>query len=79
VCHARELTGTSIAALGGGVFQNVRLLATLTTALEAKGFRVLVPRLLSPNDGAVSYGQAAVAAARLASRSHPSSGGVSCA
>jgi hypothetical protein len=27
---------------------------------------VLTPRVLSPNDGAVSYGQAAVAAARLA-------------
>ena len=29
------------------------------------GLTVLVPRLLGPNDGAISYGQAAVAAARL--------------
>jgi hydrogenase maturation factor HypF (carbamoyltransferase family) len=28
--------------------------------------RVLVPRRLSPNDGAISYGQAVVAAALLA-------------
>jgi hydrogenase maturation protein HypF len=47
------------------VFQNARLLVTLARRLEALGLRVLVPRALSPNDGAVSYGQAAVAAARL--------------
>jgi hydrogenase maturation protein HypF len=52
-------------ALGGGVFQNARLLGTLRRRLAAHGFTVLVPRQLSPNDGAVSYGQAAVAAARL--------------
>jgi len=53
-------------ALGGGCFQNARLLASLRARLEARGLRVLVPRQLSPNDGAVSYGQAAVAAAQLA-------------
>ena len=30
------------------------------------GLEVLLPRRLGPNDGAVSYGQAVVAAARLA-------------
>jgi hydrogenase maturation protein HypF len=53
-------------ALGGGCFQNARLVTSLVRLLAAHGFAVLVPRLLSPNDGAVSYGQAAVAAARLA-------------
>jgi hydrogenase maturation protein HypF len=53
-------------ALGGGVFQNARLLASLAGRLEAQGLRVMVPRVLSPNDGALSYGQAVVAAARLA-------------
>jgi hydrogenase maturation protein HypF len=58
-----ETRGT--VALGGGVFQNARLLATLRRRLAARGLTVLVPRRLSPNDGAVSYGQAAVAAALL--------------
>ena len=35
-------------------------------ALEPSGLRVLVPRVLPPNDGAISYGQAAVAAATAA-------------
>jgi hydrogenase maturation protein HypF len=57
--------GLEVVALGGGCFQNARLLATLACRLEARGLEVLVPRQLSPNDGAVSYGQAAVAAAQL--------------
>ena len=51
--------------LSGGCFQNARLLVSLKARLESRGLRVLVPRQLSPNDGAVSYGQAAVAAATL--------------
>ena len=57
--------GIGTIALGGGCFQNVRLLTSLTARLEARGLRVLVPRQLSPNDGAISFGQAAVAAAQL--------------
>jgi hydrogenase maturation protein HypF len=57
--------GLSTVALGGGCFQNARLLVSVRARLEARGFRVLVPRRLSANDGAVSYGQAAVAAALL--------------
>jgi hydrogenase maturation protein HypF len=53
-------------ALGGGSFQNARLLAHMRQRLTAGGLRVLVPRQLGPNDGAISYGQAAVAAAVLA-------------
>ncbi|GIW53569.1 MAG: carbamoyltransferase [Gemmatimonadales bacterium] len=52
-------------ALGGGVFQNARLLASVTERLRSLGLEVLWPVRLSPNDGAISYGQAAVAAARL--------------
>lgn len=58
-------TGIGTAALGGGCFQNARLLASVRRRLEAAGVRVLVPRRLGPNDGAISYGQAAVAAAIL--------------
>jgi hydrogenase maturation protein HypF len=51
--------------LGGGVFQNARLLDSVAAGLSAVGLRVLVPRALSPNDGAISVGQAAVAATLL--------------
>lgn len=57
--------GLGTVALGGGCFQNARLLAGVTGGLEQAGLRVLAPRRLGPNDGAVSYGQAVVAAARM--------------
>lgn len=57
--------GVGTVALAGGCFQNARLLVSLRARLEARGLRVLTPRRLSPNDGAVSYGQAVVAAALL--------------
>ena len=53
--------------LSGGSFQNLRLLASTRERLERKGFRVLSHRLVPPNDGGISYGQAAVAARRSAS------------
>jgi hydrogenase maturation factor HypF (carbamoyltransferase family) len=43
----------------------VRLLVSMRERLEHKGLRVLQPERLSPNDGAISYGQVAVAAALL--------------
>lgn len=64
--RAVEATGITTVALGGGTFQNARLLVSLRRRLEGRGLRVLVPRALPPGDGAISYGQAAVAAARLA-------------
>jgi hydrogenase maturation protein HypF len=64
---ARLAEATSIVqvAIGGGVFQNARLLERTAAALEAHGLTVLLPMRLSPNDGAISYGQAAIAAALL--------------
>jgi hydrogenase maturation protein HypF len=64
-CVAAD-TALGIVALSGGVFQNARLLATVRRRLVERGFEVLVPRALSPNDGAISFGQAAVGAAVLA-------------
>jgi hydrogenase maturation protein HypF len=61
---ARDATGLATVALSGGVFQNLLLLEAATAGLEAAGFRVLVHRRVPPNDGGISLGQAAVAAAR---------------
>jgi hydrogenase maturation protein HypF len=58
--------GISTVALGGGSFQNARLLAGVRAALEFTGLRVIAPVDLPPNDGGISYGQAAVAAALTA-------------
>ena len=63
--RACEEAGRDTVVLAGGVFQNARLLVAVTRHLATAGLRVLVPRLLGPGDGAISYGQAAVAAARL--------------
>jgi hydrogenase maturation protein HypF len=49
--------------LAGGVFQNRVLLDAVCAGIERAGLRVLTPRQLPPNDGAISYGQAAIAAA----------------
>ena len=51
--------------LSGGCFQNLRLLASTRRRLEEIGFRVLVHRLLPPNDACISFGQAAIAAYSL--------------
>ena len=58
-------TGVRTIALGGGCFQNARLLESLRARLELRGLRVLLPQQLGPNDGAISFGQAAIAAAML--------------
>jgi len=58
--------GCDTVVLSGGSFQNQRLAASTRARLEAYGLRVLEHRLVPPNDGGISYGQAAVAARRLA-------------
>ena len=57
--------GLELVVLSGGAFQNRLLLERTASAIEHAGLRVLVPERLPPNDGGISYGQAAVAAARL--------------
>jgi hydrogenase maturation protein HypF len=65
LADARERTGTRIVCLSGGVFQNRRLASTLLRRLARDGFEPFINRLVPCNDGGISYGQAAVAAARL--------------
>ena len=57
--------GLEHVVLSGGAFQNRLLLERTASAIEDAGLRVHVPERLPPNDGGISYGQAAVAAARL--------------
>lgn len=61
---ARE-AGANTVALSGGVMQNVLLLRLTAPQLERAGLRVLLHRAVPCNDGGVSLGQAALAAARL--------------
>lgn len=57
--------GIDTVVLGGGTFQNARLLSRTVRRLSEARLRVLVARQFGPNDGAISYGQAAVAAWQL--------------
>ena len=61
---ANAAYGISIVALAGGVFMNRLITEGAIAALEGAGFTVALGKELPPNDGAISYGQAAVAAAR---------------
>ena len=58
-----ERSGLDTVVLSGGVFQNRVLLEGTSQRLVEAGLRVIVPERLPPNDGAISYGQAAIAAA----------------
>ena len=60
--------GLEVVILSGGSFQNRVLLERVALDLRAAGLRVLIPERLPPNDGGISFGQAAVAAARSAPR-----------
>jgi hydrogenase maturation protein HypF len=55
--------GVDTVALSGGVFANGLLSDLLADRLRAEGLRVLQHEQLPPNDGCISVGQAAVAAA----------------
>ncbi|TFG75103.1 MAG: hypothetical protein E4H23_11145 [Chrysiogenales bacterium] len=64
---ASRCTGTSginKAALSGGVFQNTLLLKMSRDLLKKSGFQVLHHTQVPANDGGISLGQAALAAAK---------------
>jgi hydrogenase maturation protein HypF len=66
VCsRVRAATGINTIALSGGVMQNRLLTEAVIAHLEKDDFIVLTHSLVPPNDGGLSLGQAAVAAARL--------------
>ncbi len=62
--QAASNAGLRRVVLAGGVFQNRLLLERTTLQLRQQGLEVLIPQRLPPNDGAISYGQAAITAAR---------------
>ena len=62
---ARIETGINRVALSGGCMHNRRLARLLRAVLEEEGFQVFQHSKVSPGDGGLSYGQAAIAAAIL--------------
>jgi hydrogenase maturation protein HypF len=65
VCEAlRARHDITDVVLAGGVFVNAKLLQAAISELEAVGFTVYTPDNIPINDGGISLGQAAVAAAR---------------
>lgn len=65
VCRSvREETSVKTVVLSGGVFMNALLTTEADAALCRAGFRVYRHRQVPPNDGGLSLGQAAIAAAQ---------------
>lgn len=65
VCRRlREETGVRQVVFGGGVWLNMLLSEEACATLEAQGFRVYRHHRVPPNDGGLSLGQLAVAAAQ---------------
>src|SRR5204862_8283984 len=62
--EAASERGIGTVALSGGVCQNRLLLERTAGLIVGAGLRVLVSERLPPNDGGISFGQAAVAATR---------------
>ena len=60
--RAREVTSINTVALSGGCWQNRILSERFPTMLREHGFEVFVHRLVPPNDGGLSLGQAFIAA-----------------
>ncbi|MDO4581030.1 MAG: carbamoyltransferase HypF [Bacillota bacterium] len=64
----REQSGVNDVALSGGCWMNVYLLEHTMAALREQGFNVYANSAVPANDGGLSFGQAAVAAAKTTAR-----------
>jgi hydrogenase maturation protein HypF len=60
----RSKMGLNTVALSGGCFQNRILFRYTSNRLEGRGFEVLMHSQVPCNDGGLSLGQAAIAAAK---------------
>lgn len=63
--EVRAASGLQTVALSGDIFQNRLLLEELVALLKRLSFQVYINRRVPPNDGGLSLGQAAIAAAQL--------------
>jgi hydrogenase maturation protein HypF len=57
----REESGINQVAMSGGSFQNVTLLTGLSRSLTSNGFTLFTQKVVPPNDGGLSLGQAVCA------------------
>ena len=64
--HTRVERRLNRVVLSGGVFQNTFLLENVCRLLKVEGFEVYTHSRVPTNDGGISFGQAAIANARLA-------------
>ena len=60
--------GLAAVVLSGGVFLNMLLTREVGEQLRNRGYRVYSHRVVPPNDGGLSLGQLAIAAALLGER-----------
>ena len=66
ICQALRVTkNINDVVLSGGVWQNITLLRRTLSLLQGAGFVVYIHHQVPANDGGLSLGQAAIAAAKL--------------
>jgi hydrogenase maturation protein HypF len=69
IIHVADLLGIDKVVLTGGVFQNRYLTERTWRKLEEEGFKPYIHQRVPPNDGGISFGQVAVAAALIKTNS----------